>query len=151
MKYILNFEKLYNIIPNWEWIELKVGVEKLIISRQDIILYAIHVITDSINNFELVLALSIADQDEVDELLCKLCSKDEIQYEKIMDKWMFATIYYLYQYEKDNIFDAIANIYIEFGYPDQLKNLIGYMPCEDGKGMEERLIDYIINRKEKYI
>ena len=36
IKYVINFEQLCTIIPEWKWIELKIGLEKSIISSQDV-------------------------------------------------------------------------------------------------------------------
>ncbi len=150
IKYVINFEQLCTIIPEWKWVELKIGLEKSIISSQDVKVYAIQVLSESIDKYDIVLELSIANEDEVWTILDKLCFSEEQEEEKILNKWIFAIIYYVYTYDRDRVFEIIEETYVEFNYFRQIENLIPYMPCEDGRTMEERLEKFIRDGKEMY-
>ena len=88
IKYVINFEQLCTIIPEWKWVELKIGLEKSIISSQDVKVYAIQVLSESIDKYDIVLELSIANEDEVWTILDKLCFSEEQEEEKILNKWI---------------------------------------------------------------
>lgn len=150
IKYVINFERLCAIIPEWKWVELKIGLERSIISSRDVKVYAIQVLTESIDEYDVVLELSIADEDEVWTILDKLCFLEEQQEEKILNKWIFAIIYYVYTYDRDRVFEIIEETYVEFEYSRQIQNLISYMPCEDGRTMEERLEEFICDGEIMY-
>ena len=36
---------------------------------------------------------------------------------------------------------AIEDVYTEFEYPKEISNLIGYMPCDDSRPMDEKLYE----------
>ena len=150
IKYVINFEQLCTIIPEWKWVELKIGLEKSIISSQDVKVYAIQALSESIDKYNVVLELSIANEDEVWTILDKLCFLEEKEEERILNKWIFAIIYYVYTYDRDKVFEIIEETYVEFDYPRQIQNLIPYMPCEDGRTMEERLEEFICDGEEMY-
>ena len=61
----------------------------------------------------------------------------------IKAKWVFAFVYHAFNYSYQNIFETIADIYEEFDYTEEIRNLVPYMPCEDGLSLEERLKRYI--------
>lgn len=103
-----------------------------------------------IDKYDIVLELSIANEDEVWTILDKLCFSEEQEEEKILNKWIFAIIYYVYTYDRDRVFEIIGETYVEFNYFRQIENLIPYMPCEDGRTMEERLEKFIRDGKEMY-
>ena len=148
LKSNVNFDRICDIIPKWKWNELKVGREKSIISDSEIISYAILILSEDVDQFDSVLELSIADEDEVEEILFKLALKaGEQDLETINSKWIFAIIYDAYIYLKDTVYDVIEDVYVEFEYPKEISNLIGYMPCDDRRPMDVKLKEYIeINR-----
>lgn len=150
IKYIINFERLCKAIPMWKWVELKIGLEKSIISNQDVKTYAIQMLTESVDKYDLVLELSIADENEVREILENLCFLEEQREEEIINKWIFAIIYYAYTYDRDKVFEIIEEIYVEFEYSRLIQHLISYMPCEDGKTREKRLEEFICNGVKNY-
>ena len=140
----VKFDRICNNIPNWKWNELKVGLEKSIISNREIISYAVFVLSEDMEQFDSVLELSIAEEDEVEELIFNLASKEgEQELEMINSKWIFAIIYDAYIYLKNEIYNVIEDVYTEFEYPKEISNLIGYMPCDDSRPMDEKLNEYI--------
>ena len=64
LKNKINFDNICNIIPDWTWNELKVGLEKSIISNSQIISYAVLVLSEDIDQFDSVLELSISKKME---------------------------------------------------------------------------------------
>ncbi len=139
-----NFDRICDIIPNWKWNELKVGLEKSIISNSEIISYAVLALSEDMDQFDRVLELSIADEDEVEEMVFNLAFKEGKQdLEMIKAKWIFAIIYDAYIYLNDEIYNVIEDVYTEFEYPKEISNLIGYMPCDDSRPMDEKLNEYI--------
>ncbi len=42
----VNFERVCGIVKEWKWCELKAGLEKKIISKKEIILYAYLIISE---------------------------------------------------------------------------------------------------------
>lgn len=144
LKRKVNFDRICDVIPNWKWGELKIGIEKSIISNRDIISYAIWVLSEDMEQFDSVLELSIAEEDEVEELLFNLAFKEaEKDLETINSKWMFAIIYDAYIHTNSEIYDVVEDVYAEFEYPKEISGLIGYMPSDNGKSMDENLHEYI--------
>ena len=144
LKNKINFDNICNIIPDWTWNELKVGLEKSIISNSQIISYAVLVLSEDIDQFDSVLELSISKEDGVEEILFNLATKEEkYDLKMINSKWIFAIIYDEYSYLNDEIYDVIEDVYTEFEYPKEISNLIGYMPCDDSRSMNEKLNEYI--------
>ena len=93
----VKFDRICNNIPNWKWNELKVGLEKSIISNREIISYVVLVLSEDMEQFDSVLELSIAEEDEVEELIFNFASKEgEQELEMINSKWIFAIIYDAY-------------------------------------------------------
>lgn len=145
-KYNINFERLYNIIQNWTWRELEYGVKKSIISEKDIVGFATKLLSEDLEDFDLVLDLSTAKKDEVKTILFQLASgENEEDVEQMEDKWISGIIYERYLASNEDLYDIIESLYNDFGYPDQLIPLIRfhYMPYEDGISEEERINDYI--------
>lgn len=120
------------------------GIEKSIISFKDAISYAKLILSDELEQFDLVLELSISEENEGKQILDELC-KTEIKEDiyLIKNKWMFAIIYDAYLNDKFRIFDVIEDVYAEFEYSEIISNLVRYMPCEDHRSMEEKLIEYL--------
>ncbi len=120
------------------------GLEKSIISNSEIISYAVLALSEEMDQFDSVLELSIAEEDEVEEKVFHLALKEEKQdLEMINSKWIFAIIYDAYLYLYDEIYKVIEDVYTEFEYPEGISNLIGYMPCDDNRPMDEKLNEYI--------
>lgn len=46
------------------------------------------------------------------------------------------------------MYDVIDDVYSEFDYPEDISNLIPYMPSNDGRTIEEKLIEYIEDGKK---
>lgn len=149
LKNKISFEDIYKIIPKWQWGELKVGLEKSIICNKDIISYSVYILSDDIVQFDTVLELSIAEEDEVEEILSRLVLNEKMQNcQTISHKWVFAIIYESYMNNKDNVYEVIDDVYTEFEYPEVISSLIGYMPCDDGRILDTKLNEYIeINKK----
>lgn len=140
----VNFDRICDTIPNWKWNELKVGLEKSIISNSEIISYAVLALSEHMDQFDSVLELSIAEEDEVEALVFNLAFKEgEQDLEMINSKWIFAIIYDAYTCLNDEIYNVIEDVYTEFEYPQKISNLIGYMPCDDSRPMDEKLNEYI--------
>ena len=77
-------------------------------------------------------------------MVFKLAFKEgEQDLEMINSKWIFAIIYDAYIYLNGEIYDVIEDVYTEFEYPKEISNLIGYMPCDDSRPMDEKLNEYI--------
>lgn len=151
LRYKVNFDRICDTIPNWKWSELRIGLEKSIISNGDIISYAVLVLSEDMDQFDRVLELSIAEEDEVEKMVFNLAFKEgEQDSEVIKSKWIFAIIYYAYIHLNDEIYDVIEDVYTKFEYPKEISNLIGYMPCEDGRSMDERLNQYIEIGKNRW-
>lgn len=144
LNYLIGFEKVSTLLPRWSWRELKYGLNRNLVTESDIISYAMQILTEDTVQYDLVLELSIANEDEVDELLCKLIESDAEQAcEEIVNKWVFSIIYFAYTCERSHLYEIIDDVYSEFNYPEKIKYLIGYMPCEDGKDMDKRIEEYI--------
>lgn len=149
IEYKTDFSRICNNIPIWEWYELSVGIEKSLISLEDVILYATLILSEDLAQFDLVLELSIATEEEAREILHELIEvigKNDIQ--QAYNKWIFAIIYDAILNSKDNIYDIIEDIYVEFDYPEIISNLIRYMPCDDNRSLEEKLTEYVSANKE---
>lgn len=148
LKNKIDFDRICDIIPVWSWSELKVGLEKSLISYSEIISYAVRILSDEVDQFDRVVELSIAEEDEVEELIFKLALDEEKKdLELVTSKWIFAIIYATYSYLNNEIYNVIEDVYVKFEYPQEIKHLIGYMPCDDGRSMDVRLNEYIeINR-----
>lgn len=136
-------------MPRWKWVELKVALDKFIISNKDIISYALFILSDGMEQFDRVLNLSIAEEYEVKEILYELIINEKEQnIEAINSKWIFVIIYDAFMHSRDNVYDVIDDVYSEFEYPEEISNLIAYMPNNDGKTMDVRLVTYIESGKK---
>ena len=145
----VNFERVCGIVKEWKWCELKAGLEKKIISKKEIILYAYLIISEDTEHFARVIELSIAEEEEVEDILSELVLKEEKKsIETINSKWIFAIIYDAYIYLGDKVYDVIEDVYAEFEYPDEISNLVKYMPCIDNRPLNVKLDEYIeINKR----
>lgn len=147
----LSSKNLLQLIPIWTWSEIAFGLEEKILTEKDIMAYAKQILEDNMEQYELVMELAIADEEEVGNLLLKLvCNSEKEEEDTIRSKWMFAIIYNNYIYDKKDIHKFIDNVYSEFNYPDEIENLIPYMPCDAGSTIDERLENYICMGKRLY-
>ena len=145
----LNFERICELIPNWNWNELKFGYDKSIIANNEIISYAMLILSEDIDQFDRVLELAIANDSEVEEILKKLTLDKDIQdLTKINSKWIFAIIYDAYINLNDRVYEVIEDVYSEFEYPEEISNLIGYMSNNDCRPMDMKLNEYIKINKD---
>lgn len=145
----LNFGRICEIIPNWSWSELKFGFDKSIITNNEIVSYAVFILSEDTEEFDRVLEFAIADENEVEEILKKLTlDKDMQDLTKINSKWMFAIIYDAFINLNDKVYDVIEDVYVEFEYPKEISNLIGYMPSNDYRPMDMKLNEYIEINKD---
>lgn len=145
----INFENIYNLIPKWKWCELSFALNKTIISSRDVISYASFILSEDLEQFNKVIELSIAEDSEVEEILYELIENEEkSEIDSIESKWIFAIIYDAYINFVDNVYGVIDDVYSEFEYPEEISNLIAYMPSNDGRTIEEKLSEYIDNEKK---
>lgn len=144
LKSKVNFDRICSIVPNWKWYELRVGLARSIISNREVISYALLILTEDVAQFDRLLNLAIAQEDEVDEMVFNLAANEEKpDLETVNSKWIFAIIYDAYIHFRDEVYDIAEDVYVEFEYPKEIYSLIGYMPCDDNKPMDERLYEYI--------
>lgn len=142
------FESIYKIIPKWKWCELNFALKKSIISNRDVISYASFILSEEIEQLDKVIELSIAEESEVEEILYELMENEEKdETDSIERKWIFAIIYDAYTNFQDNVYNIIDDVYSEFDYPEEISNLIAYMPSNDGRLIEEKLLEYIDNKR----
>lgn len=144
----VNFRRICINIPNWKWRELRFGLEKSIIEKKDIILYANWILSEDTEQFDKVIELAIAEEDEVENILSSLVLEEQVQnLENIYLKWMFAIISDAYFNLEDEVYDVIDDVYTEFDYPQEISGLVSYMPCNDNRPMNVKLDEYIENNK----
>ncbi|MCM1181374.1 MAG: DUF2247 family protein [Clostridium sp.] len=104
--------------------------------------------SEVVDYFDDVLKLYIAEEDEVEEMISDLASREaEMDIKMINSKWIFAIIYDAYVYLSDEIYSVIEDVYVEWEYPEEISNLIGYMPCDNGRNIDEELNQYISANK----
>lgn len=150
-KYNIDFAEICELISKWKWSELEIGLSKGIISKDDIISYAWLILEENLEGFDRVLELSIANEDEVENILKNMVMGEVKQdIEQIYQKWMFAIIYDAYTFSREKVDNIIEDIYTEFNYPEEISVLVGYMPCESTKTREERLYEYIETGKKTW-
>lgn len=149
-----DFFNFYQVKKKWSWQELLVGLENKIISRKDIIKYAIFILDEGILGFELALKVAIADECEdifpyIHELI-KLETFEENKFTR--DKWRYLILKELYdkKSEYDNFNQMVEEVYADFDYPDEMAGFIGFMPSINGKSMEESWREYLTNSKKKF-
>lgn len=143
------FENIYNLIPKWRWCDLKFALKKTIILDRDVISYSSFILSEDVEQFDKVIELSIAADGEVEEILNELIENEEKSETSFIErKWIFAIIYDAYTNFQDNVYSVIDDVYSEFEYPEEISNLITYMPSIDGRPIEEKLSEYIDNEKK---
>ena len=143
LKQRIDFEKIYEHIPLWKWSELAFGLKKSLLSVEEIKAYALFILTEETEQFDTVLKICIATEEEkVEDNLDILVRKEKLDdFEIINSKWIFAIIYNAYL-SSEEVFDVIEDVYVEFDYPEEIKCLISY--CTIVKGVDTFF-------KEKYL
>lgn len=139
MKKILRIFRENNI--NISWISIFVGYILKIINKDDVSLFA-EIYLSEHENCDYLISELILNNDECNEILKKIIKKsfnripnenEEIwNFEK--QKWRFGLLVKL-RSENLNIVDLlyrIADIYVQFGYPNDMENIIYYLPPTDG-------------------
>lgn len=139
---------------HWSWQELLYGLENQIITRNDVVNYAAHILDEEISGFDLILKLAIADEYE-DILSClrELANLETYEEkEEIKDKWRYLILKELHdnQTDKDQLNEKVEEIYADFDYPEDMIRFIRYMPSTDGKSMEESWQEYLIKSEKRF-
>ena len=147
----VDFNDIKKKVPSWSWHELRFGLEKELLTYDDIIKYAFSTVAEDTENIDLVVELAISDKYKAEKLFKDLVDLEKDQdIDDIISKWAFAIIYTAYVDNEDNIFDLADCVYAEFDYPEELRNIIPYEPA-NGKSLEEDLTNYINTGKSKWI
>ncbi len=145
------YEESFELIKKWSWSEIKYGLEKSFITCEDVILYARNILDEDTEDFDLVLNLSIANENEVADVLISLISNEKTEDDNIIrSKWIFSFVYNSFIKAYD-ISQVIDEVYTTFNYPDEISMLVGYMPCEDCNTIDERIEQYIKDGKIMWI
>lgn len=149
---IVDFHAIEKYLPHWSWHELLFGIEKDLLTYDDVIKYAFSAISEDIENIGQVVELSLSDKFKAEKLLKNLVDLENDQnIDDIISKWAFAIIYTAYVNDCKDIFALTDCVYAEFDYPEGLRNLIPYEPATDGRTLSEHLTDYIIAGKNKWV
>ncbi|MGB3182235.1 MAG: DUF2247 family protein [Cyclobacteriaceae bacterium] len=72
-------------------------------------------------------------------------SKDELK-----TFWLRAIVLYIYEHfgKYEDPFELLANLYADFNYPEEIKNLVYYnVPSDESQGGKE----YLMNQLERYV
>ena len=147
----IDFKNIYTLIPEWKWQEIKYGLDNSLITYQDAINYANERLLYDSKHFNEILELAISTECEAEKLLQQLVLGETIQDNNyIVSKWIFAIIYETYNYSSSKLIKIIDDIYTEFDYPDEISFLISYMPSEDCRTFDEKIVSYIENGKKNY-
>ncbi len=148
----VDFIAIVKYMPSWSWHELHFGIDKSLLTYDDVIKYAFSTISEDTENIDLVVELSLSDKYKAEKLFKNLVDLEKNQnINDIISKWAFAIIYTAYVNDYENMFDLTDLVYAEFDYPEELRNLIPYEPGTDGKTLSESLTDYINSGKTKWI
>ena len=139
MKQFLSIFRENNI--NISWISIFVGYILKIINKDDVSLFA-EIYLSEHEKCDYLISELILNKDECDEILKKIIKKsvnrlpnenEEVwNFEK--QKWRFGLLVKL-KSENLKIVDLlyrIADIYAQFGYPNDMENIIYYLPPTDG-------------------
>lgn len=147
----VDFHTIEKHMPRWSWHELIFGIEKGLLTYDDVIKYAFSAISEDTENIDLVVELSFSDKFKAEKILKNLVDLEKDQnIDDIISKWAFATIYTAYINDHEDIFVLTDCLYTEFDYPEELRQLISYEPS-DGRTLSEHLKDYIIAGKNKWV
>lgn len=148
---IVDFHTIEKYLPHWSWHELLFGIEKDLMTYDDVIKYAFSAISEDTENIDLVVELSFSDKFKAEKILKNLVDLEKDQnIDDIISKWAFAIIYTANINDHEDIFVLTDCLYTEFDYPEELRQLISYEPS-DGRTLSESLTDYIKVGKSKWI
>lgn len=148
---IVDFHTIEKYLPHWSWHELLFGIEKDLMTYDDVVKYAFSAISEDTENIDLVVELSFSDKFKAEKILKNLVDLEKNQnIDDIISKWAFAIIYTAYINDHEDIFVLTDCLYTEFDYPEELRQLISYEPS-DGRTLSESLTDYIKVGKSKWI
>lgn len=127
----------------WSWQELLFALENNLISRKDIIKYAIHTLDEGILGFDIVLKIAIADEyKDIFPYFHELISLETFEdASTIKDKWRYVILKELHAKKTDSD---------DFGYPEDVAGFIRYMPLTEGKSMEESWQAYLSDAKKRF-
>lgn len=71
--------------------------------------------------------------------------------------WLFLALAWLYEHRRDfdDPMETIEMLYADFGYPDEIQNLVRFMPAPDGTAtgqdaIEARWRNYLIQKSMEY-
>ncbi|EIE0666809.1 DUF2247 family protein [Listeria monocytogenes] len=138
----------------WSWQELLFALENNLISRKDIIKYAIHTLDEGILGFDIVLKIAIADEyEDIFPYFHELISLETFEdASTIKDKWRYVILKELHakKSDSDDFNSKTEEVYADFGYPEDMAGFIRYMPLTEGKSMEESWQSYLISAKKRF-
>lgn len=151
-----NFETILNQIPKWTWKELYYAIKNGIINCNDVIYYAKYSVNESSNDLVYQLCL-LEESEKIYNILKRLSEFELEETEYIKNKWIFAILLYFYK-NKNKYSDPLSmveEVYVDFDYPDSIRNLIRYMPVDDDSKYGDAEIyikwkKYIINNFKLY-
>lgn len=147
--YRFSFEKVYSLIPKWSWNELFFGLERDLITAEDIISFVAETISLETEQLDTVIEMYYADKEDIKEIIAELIKTEPpVDQNKIKEKWIFSIILYGYYFNKDRILDIIEDVYSEFDYPKYLASMVRYMPYDGDGSLSEKLERYIGEGKE---
>lgn len=150
------FDEIKKIIKKWTWQEIRYGYHQSFISKEEVVAFAKESLAEDIPELDIVMELAIRNPDECIENDLQLLCNNEKNEEKgeIRSKWLYAILSCLFEKKTqiDNIQLIIDNIYVDFEYPEEIADLVSYMPyCGDrGESLEKRLEEYLTQGINKY-
>lgn len=147
------FSKIINIIQDWSWRELSIGLDIGLITNVDIINYAKTILQNDMPNFDMILEIAIGDnQDEIKHKMQKIIDSEGVEStDNIMDKWRFAMLLDLYFNRKEysNVYEQVAEIATDFNHPKDMDGFIYYMPA-DGISLDISWLNYLKQQCERF-
>lgn len=147
-EYVKAFSIIYKYVPQWSWYEIYVGYKRKIISKDEVLLYAIWVMDINKDDEKLLTELFITE--DVESFFNSIIeSAKNYNYNNAISKWIFAIIYASYKENRENIYGVIELLYADFDYPDEISGLVPYMPKQDNATLEEKLEIYVTNKKNE--
>lgn len=133
LKYDFDDEMTNNI---YSWQEILFALNNKIITNEDVIQYAIYIISPNITGFDIVLEITgLHSYDDTYPYLCQLISLEDTQdIADIKEKWLYYILKWLYKKRSyiQNVFDVIEELYELFGRPDIMKPFVRYLPSDIG-------------------
>lgn len=138
------------------WQDIKFGLDNELVDPVSVIdLIDKH--ADQINNSrdKLVDYLNINNIESIKEIVDKMANRRlELSDNEIRDKWLYITLAWIYDHrnEYSDPLQIVEEIYADFGYPDQIKKFVRYMPMEGPDlGDKEKNENRLFRRWEQYI